>query len=89
MLSTNRLSYQSIVAQHSKGLIIALQLAALQAALQAVPGSCHMMSAIPASLCVTFHRWEQGVQAKLLQHPALAAGPLSLLVLDNTYCHPG
>ncbi|DBA89480.1 TPA: 5' exonuclease Apollo [Trebouxia sp. C0004] len=33
-------------------------------------------------------RWEHGIQAELLQHPALTAGALSLVVLDNTYCHP-
>ncbi len=36
----------------------------------------------------SFCRWEHGVQTELLQHPALTAGALSLLVLDNTYCHP-
>ena len=35
-----------------------------------------------------FCRWEHGFQAELLQHPALTAGALSLVVLDNTYCHP-
>ena len=35
-----------------------------------------------------FCRWELGIQAELLQHPALTAGALSLVVLDNTYCHP-
>ncbi|KAL0027124.1 hypothetical protein WJX79_008077 [Trebouxia sp. C0005] len=33
-------------------------------------------------------RWEHGIQMELLQHPALTAGALSLVVLDNTYCHP-
>lgn len=36
----------------------------------------------------SFCRWEHGIQAELLQHPALTAGALSLVVLDNTYCHP-
>lgn len=27
-------------------------------------------------------------QSALMQHPAVSCGPLKLLVLDNTYCHP-
>lgn len=49
---------------------------------------CMVLLLHTASTCDAPGRWEQGVQAELLQHPALTAGPLDLLVLDNTYCHP-
>ena len=42
----------------------------------------------PLELFTMLIRWEVQAQAELLQHPALSAGPLDLLVLDNTYCHP-
>lgn len=33
-------------------------------------------------------RWEVEAQPRLLSDPALAAQPVDLLILDNTYCHP-